>query len=329
MVFDIIEDSMEFINFNQNLFIMKRILMLILTCILCLIAVILLFFVGVIIYGSVTSFHPDRIDKLEVDNNQSAKPDTASIISMMTWNVGYAGLGKEMDFFYENGEMVRPKKEQFDKYLDGIIKFVKNRDSMDIFLFQEIDFSSKRSYETNEYDLLKQQLPVHSSLKAINYKSGFVPVPFFEPMGKVNSGLATYAKFYLSEAIRIATPGSHAWPKRLFMLKRCFIVNRFPIINGKDLVVINVNNSAYSDEKELREAELELLHEYLIKEYNAGNYVVAGGDWNQNPPGMEVTKIGKYISHEVWPMDQNFLPVKWDLGLRSFLTHESGCGSSF
>ena len=290
---------------------MKKLIKLLITCILCIMAVGVLYFAGVLLYGTLSEFNPVTMEELTIENNQILNPDSGQI-SVLTWNIGYGGLGKEMDFFYEGGKLVRPSKQQSEKYIQGISQFLANHDSVDIMLLQEVDFKSKRSYQANELKILQEKLPAYGSDYAVNYKSAFVPVPFSEPMGKVFSGLAVFSKYKIDTAIRVATPGSHAWPKRLFTLKRCFVVNHIPIENSdKKLVVINVHNSAFGDEEEFRKAELKLLREYLLQEFEAGNYVIAGGDWNQNPPGFDNTQMEKYTSRVGWPIETDYLPPDW------------------
>jgi hypothetical protein len=72
----------------------------------------------------------------------------------------------------------------------------------------------------------------------------------------------------------------------VFMLDRCFLVNRYPLSGGRELLVINTHNSAY-DDGSLRKAQMEYLHGFLMEEYGKGNYVIVGGDWNQTPYGFE------------------------------------------
>jgi len=232
-------------------------------------------------------------------------------ITLLTWNIGYGGLGKEMDFFYEGGKLVRPTEEMNAKYLKGISDFLEKESYRDIILLQEVDFDSKRSYQQNELAAIKENLPAHVVTKAINYQSKFVPVPFFEPMGKVKSGLVTFSRYQPEQSERLASPVSYGWPKRLFQLKRGFLVNRIAVSNGKELVLINLHNSAFDDADELRDAELGMLGDLAMKEYANGNYVIAGGDWNQSPPGMNRSDISRYKAKTVRPLDKDLFPVDW------------------
>jgi hypothetical protein len=41
----------------------------------------------------------------------------------------------------------------------------------------------------------------------------------------------------------------------------------------------------------LRKKELKKLNDFMSIEYRKGNFVVAGGDWNQNPRGSDMENI--------------------------------------
>lgn len=290
---------------------MRSILKFVFICFFCLIAIGTLYVSIVIGYSTLKEFKPMETEKLIVDNRGKSIVETGKELSMITWNIGYAGLGKEMDFFYEGGIQVRPSFELSEKYLEGIISYIGSNRSIDFLLLQEVDFRSKRSYNVDQLLLIGKALPDFSSTSAVNYMSDFVPVPLTNPMGKVHSGLGLFSVFNIAEAIRITTPGKHSWPKRLFMLNRCFLEARYRTNTGKELVVFNIHNSAFGDEADMRKVELHLLRNLLTEEYKKGNYVIAGGDWNQNPPDMNIEKIANYVSKEVWPIDQDFFSGGW------------------
>ena len=289
---------------------MKMILKLIIVCILCLITVAIIYFAGVLIYATITEFKSKPNENIPVKPENNSEIPVEQELNLLTWNIGYGGLGQEMDFFYEGGKMVRPTVTQSQKYIQGISEVIKNNDSIDFFLLQEVDFNSKRSYYQDQSDLLFSitNLPL---TKAINYKSDYIPVPFLNPMGKVNSGLVTISKYIPEESTRIATPGSYAWPKKLFMLKRCLLITKYKVSGQHDLVVFNVHNSAYDDAEALRDEELKLIRSLALEEYNKGNFVIAGGDWNQNPPGLEVSGLNPYKVKTLRPIPANLMPEGW------------------
>lgn len=212
-------------------------------------------------------------------------PDTipAGRLELYTWNIGYCGLGKKMDFFYEEGKMVRPEKEYYEQCRDGVLYQLTTLNKLDFILLQEVDQQSERTYLDNQVERFKATFKDYAAFFALNYKVPFVPVPVKFPMGKVESGILTLSRFQPVEATRYKFPSAYSWPKRLFMLDRCFVLTRYNVSNGKQLVLINTHNSAYADALEMRAKELKTLQKIIESEYAKGNYVIAGGDWNQNP----------------------------------------------
>ena len=97
------------------------------------------------------------------------------------------------------------------------------------------------------------------------------------------------------------------------MLDRCFLVNRYTLENQKELVIINTHNSAY-DNGSLRAQQMAYLSNYLISEYEKGNYVIVGGDWNQTPYGLDPGLISHPFDTEnltYIPMDYPAPGWKW------------------
>jgi endonuclease/exonuclease/phosphatase family metal-dependent hydrolase len=240
------------------------------------------FFLG---YSTITDYKPGPetiIYKGAVEN----KVPVNKKLDFMIWNIGYCGLSKDMDFFYDGGENVRPKNKIVKENLSEIKTFIKKQNQIEFFLFQEVDVNSKRSYGTNQYREIKKLLPDYHSSFGKNYDVSFVPVPVKNPMGKVLSGLQTISAYKPELVTRHSFPGNYSWPQGLFMLDRCFLVNTYPVKNNKKLIVINTHNSAY-DDGDLRKAQMEYLKKFLTREYKKGNYIIVGGDWNQCPPNFK------------------------------------------
>lgn len=204
-------------------------------------------------------------------------------LTILTWNIGYAGLGADMDFFYDGGSRMQTSKERTISNLAAITKTLDKYSYADFIILQEVDINSKRSYGINQEISIGKNLNQFSLFFAPNYEVELVPMPLTSPLGQVNSGLLTLTKYTPSSAIRYSYPDKHPFPEGLFMPKRCFLALRFPLSNGKHLMIINTHNSAY-DSGELRKMEMNQLKHFVEREYKNGNYVVVGGDWNQNPP---------------------------------------------
>lgn len=291
----------------------KKIIKISFRIIFFIVLVIVLYFGGIIILDTVTDYSPKEKEKIESQGNGCLEKSTDSAFTILSWNIGYCGLGKEMDFFYDGGVNVRPSKENFQKYLNGVLNRLSGLDTVDIILLQEVDTNAKRSYYTNEYKLINEFMPLYSFSFAKNYDVRFVPLPVLNPMGSVISGMITLSKIKPREAIRYPYYANYSWPMNVMMLDRCLIYSKFKIPGDKYLIVLNTHNSAFDDAAELREVEGYILKSIMLDEYAKGNYVVAGGDWNRNPPLYDGKKfIDKNISCSMVPgIDTSFLPKGW------------------
>jgi len=281
----------------------------VLKALLIILLLVVIGFVGLIVYAILTDYKP--IEKEIIFTGEKTEPLNDTIeLSLVTWNIGYCGLDKDMDFFYDGGTKVFTPKPNCINNLREVEKFLKQNDSVDFIFIQEIDKHSKRSYYINEYDSLTKILKEYSPFFAKNYDVFFVPVPLATPMGKVLSGLATFSKYKPSSSIRYSFPGKYGFPKQLFMLDRCFLVNRYPLKNGKELIVINTHNEAF-DPGQIRKAQMAYLKDFLLNEYQNGNYIVAGGDWNQTPPDFKSEFNGNKTDTTQMVIPSDYLPPEW------------------
>src|SRR4030042_1642253 len=127
-----------------------KILKKILKVLAAIVIFLVLFFAGIIIYALISDYKPEEKIILFSNSDSGMLADTIEI-SLMTWNIGYCGLDKEMDFFYDGGTKVATPETQCLENLDAVRKFISGNDTIDFFLIQEIDRGSKRSYRTDQY----------------------------------------------------------------------------------------------------------------------------------------------------------------------------------
>ncbi len=235
------------------------------------------------------------------------------IHSLVSWNIGYAGLGKQSDFFLSGGKNVRPSKKLSYEYFEGIKNSLKDISSEIIFL-QEADIKAHRSYNVNQIEEVEKALNVNGSF-GHSYKCIFVPFPL-PPIGKVESGVATFSNYVIESSKRHSLPVLFKWPFRTANLKRCFLATRIPIYDGetatgKYLVLVNFHLEAF-DNGQAKIEQTKKLMEYLVWEYEQGNYVIAGGDFNQSfPDAKEIPFVGP----EKWlpgKLEKSSLQVGWD-----------------
>ena len=252
---------------------------------LSLLALIIIVIIIFLIHAQVNDFKPKQTELISEPKDSLSHELANRSFSLLSWNIGYAGLGQDMDFFYDEGDRVRPELKEFKRYSKSIYEQLASFSAIDFILLQEVDVHSRRSYYNNESRHVSEILPRHHDNFAVNYKVPFVPMPLFNPLGKVHSGIQTLSKDKPYIVERNYYPSSYSWPYRLFMLDRVYLKTVYKIETGHNLVVYNTHNSAF-DDGELRDIEFRTIKNDMLNEYLRGNYVIAGGDWNQNPPAF-------------------------------------------
>ena len=267
--------------------------------------------VVVMVYASFADYKP----KAEIDlgvSSENTLLSADSSYSFFIWNLGYAGLGAESDFFYDGGVHSNMPKEIIDKNFSGLMNYIKMCQKTDFVLFQEIDRYSARSAYVDQVDSIGKLLKGHQQSFAYNFKVDYIPLPITDPVGHVRSGLANFSLHSPSSNYRMAYPSKYEWPRYCFMLDRCFLLQRFSLDNGKELLVINNHNSAFDGGK-LKAVEMDHLRKFVKSEYAKGNYIVVGGDWNQCPPDFDTDKFKKIEDDQYFPVNisADYYPDAW------------------
>ncbi len=262
--------------------------------------ILLIIFVFLGIY-TVTEYKPAPVENLPYMSWESLsgnheilqkKFDEKQTISVITWNIGYAALSSDQDFFLDGGTSIQPgNKSIVEKNLEGIVDTIQ-KNPVDFWLFQEIDEDSKRSFNINQRLYLHEKTGMGSAY-AYNFECFYVPFPL-PPIGKVEAGIGSYSVYDMQNPQRVSLPVAFSWPVSTANMKRCLLVTRLPFkSSGQELVLINLHLEAY-DDGEGREAQTAMLMEIINDEYKKGNYVIAGGDFNQTFPGIDYVQNDEY-----------------------------------
>lgn len=257
--------------------------------------------VAFFVYSALVEHRPDRVEQIAVVGVPQAI--TSDTIRVVSWNIGYAGLGDDMDFFMDGGQSVQCSRGRTIENLRSIVGFL--RDSCadaDFILLQEVDRHSKRTYGINEFDTLVKHLGLNYKVfYAPNFKVSFVPIPLGDPIGAVDAGLVTLSRYTPRAAVRVSYPNEASWPSSMFDLKRCLLGIEVSFGDNEVLYVNNTHNSAYDDGGQ-RTAEIVYLNSYLAgKELS-----ITAGDWNSNPPS--------YRPSTAELKDEHFRPMQLKVG---------------
>lgn len=261
---------------------------------------------ALVVFLTVNEYNPASVEDLPVPASADAVLAQGMPLRIVTLNTGYAGLSSEADFFMDGGHMVDATSEEA-VYLNlaGISEMLRQL-SANVYLLQEVDLDSDRSYNIDEEAYYENALNV-PGIFAYNYNCKFVPYPI--PMiGKVEAGLMTMTSLHAVQAQRISLPVPFEWPVRTANLKRCLLVERIPVQGTeKELVLVNLHLEAY-DDGEGKAAQTEKLNKFLEVEYLKGNYVVAGGDFNQTFPESAQFPVADPNAWQPGVLDAESLP---------------------
>ena len=265
---------------------------------------------GLIAWLSIAEYRPEAVEELNFtaqDESAPALPQGESL-TVLSWNIGYAGLGSNADFFMDGGENVKSSdRVRVESNLLNISQLLYGENAPDLILLQEVDTNSSRTYNIDQSACLAGANAAH----ALNYSCPFVPFPL-PPIGKVNSGVFTTTDYAIDRAERVSLPCPFSWPVSTANLKRCLLVSYLPI-EGSDrqLVLVNLHLESY-DDGEGKIAQTRQLNEFIQAEYEKGNYVIAGGDFNQIFPGS--LEVYPNTHPELWEpgvLTEDMLPVGW------------------
>lgn len=288
---------------------MKKGLKIALGIVGAILGVVIIFLGGYIIYISLQYYRIEDLKsyKKDIVQNTDSSVYVGNTYTITTYNIGFGAYNHEFSFFMDSGVMKdgtkvsgkgsrASSKQVVIDNTRGVIDTIINLNP-DFALFQEVDVNSTRSYHINQYLELQKFLSNMSNVYVTNFHSAYLFYPFFKPHGKVQSGICTFSKYQIDECIRHSLEISQDFPTKFFDLDRCFSVSYVPIMNGKSLVIINVHLSAYDEGGIYRQKQWQQLNSFLQEEYQKGNYIVCGGDFNHDIAGT----VNQFDSDQLQP----------------------------
>ena len=228
-------------------------------------------------------------------------------------NVGFGAYSADYSFFMDGGKESRARsRQEVDRNMRGETALVKDL-SPDFALFQEVDTDGTRSWHIDETAYLSGAMKgcEYDEVFAQNYDSPYLFYPLIRPHGANQSGIATLSRYPITSAVRRELPVESGFMK-LLDLDRCYSVSRIPTANGRELVLYNLHLSAYTSDGTIATEQLGLLCADMLAEYEAGNYCVAGGDFNKDLLGNSPEVFGVAAGeNDTWaqPIPEGTIPA--------------------
>ncbi len=264
---------------------------LFLKLVLSVVAVVLLIVLLYLAYVIISYHRLDDNLPLEVQNPIEGSVSSGERYRLVSWNIGFGAYVSDFGFFMDGGtESWARSKSLLLENLEDINKQITALDG-DFYIIQEVDIDSTRTYHVDESELVSGTLPGFSYVFAENWDSPFLFYPFTEPHGSIESGLMTFSSFGITDGLRKSVPLEDGVMK-LIDLDRCYSVSRVPGPDGHELVIMNFHLSAYTSDGKIAIEQLKLVLAYMQTEYEKGNWVIAGGDFNKDLIGTGSEAFG-------------------------------------
>ena len=239
--------------------------------------------------------------------------ETGVVYRVSSANAGFGAYSADYSFFMDGGRESRARsRQEVDRNMRGTAALV-NDLSPDFALFQEVDTDGTRSWHIDETAYLGDAMKgcEYDEVFAQNYDSPYLFYPLTDPHGANQSGIVTLSRHPIASAARRELPVESGFMK-LLDLDRCYSVSRIPTANGKELVLYNLHLSAYTSDGAIATEQLALLCADMLVEYGAGNYCVAGGDFNKDLLGNSPEVFGVAAGeNDTWaqPIPEGTIPA--------------------
>lgn len=244
-------------------------------------------------------------------SEESPSLTTGMFYWAMTYDIGFGAHRGDFGSFMEGGSSFRAKDEESVMAAVSAMAEIINNVSPDFVLMQEVDVDGTRSYHVNELELMNQFVKGYYYDYAQNSDSPFWLLPPWQPYGSNESGLVTYSRAEITDAVRRSLPIAEDLSKYID-LDRCYSVSRIPVETGegahKTLCIYNVHLSAYGSNRKVRKQQLAMLYEDMAKDYSRGDYVICGGNFGQDLKGSATEAVHEWAeSYDRQSLPEGFL----------------------
>ena len=286
-----------------------------LKAVLCILLILVLAVGGYVAYVFLAYYRLEDSLPLTVEtagDGVSGRLTTGQTYRVVSYNVGFGAYSDDYSFFMDGGTESRARSaDAVRENLSGAVDEVLGL-SPDFLLMEELDVDGTRSWHIDEPALVKEALSGRylNSTFAQNYDSPYLFWPLRSPHGANKAGLAVFSRFPIASALRRSLPIEEGFMK-LVDLDRCYSVHRIPVPGaGRELVLYALHLSAYTSDGTIANEQLEMLFADMLAEYEAGNWTVAGGDFNKDLLGDGGAAFGVSGPDYTWaqPIPAEIIP---------------------
>lgn len=227
-------------------------------------------------------------------------------LTLVTWNLGYAGLGRDSDFFADGGERYLPPSRSAVVASRDAISAWLGASEADVILTQETARASLVNWWVEVKGAVDAALPGHGQAFYADFRTRMLPPPL-----RIRNGLATYGQAGLVGAELWSLPSDGDPYDGALRRRYAALATR---MNGPGgcWTVVNLHTAAFDEGAALRRRQVQTVLARAEQETAAGRRVVIGGDWNLR---LAATDFAHTTRHEdlFWLHDfpAELLPAGW------------------
>ncbi|WP_122465438.1 endonuclease/exonuclease/phosphatase family protein [Brevundimonas lutea] len=259
-----------------------------------------------------TGATPSTATDLSIVRPTTAPASPTDTLSIVTWNLGYAGLGRNADFFADGGKAYLPPGRADTKAnRDAIAAWLAASDA-DVILTQENASASVVNWWVDLKGAIASRLPDHTQAFYADFRTRWLPPPL-----RIRNGLATYSRLGVTDVQLWPLPNDGDPYDGALRRHYAAVAARIDGPGG-GWTVINVHLAAFDEGAALRRRQISTLLQHAQAERALGRRVVIGGDWNlrlaqtDNPHTTEARYL--FWVHD-FPAD--LLPEGWTIAADS------------
>lgn len=192
-------------------------------------------------------------------------------LSLITWNLGYAGLGAESDFIADGGaHLFPPSGAAVSRNLDGIAATLEANPA-DVYLIQEMAARGPLTYWRDVRGRVRRALAGNDALFYADVRTRFWPPPL-----RLVHGPGLFSRYPIEQAEMVRLPDEPGRMGGVVKRRYGFIVARI----APDWTIASVHLSAFDEGAQTRRRQLAALMAWGEAEHARGRRVVIGGDFN-------------------------------------------------
>ncbi len=204
----------------------------------------------------------------------STWPGSMTSITVVTWNLGYGGLGAGSDFFADGGQAYLPPGPGAPRESAEAIAAWLGASDADVVLTQENARPSVINFWTDLKGRVDRALPDHQRVFHPDFQTRYLPPPL-----RISNGMASYVRHGLT--------GSDIWPMPSDgdpydgpLRRRYGALATTMDGPGGCWTFVNLHTSAFDEGGALRRRQLAAILERAAAVHASGSRVVIGGDFN-------------------------------------------------